>query len=75
MIDYLKLAQEYHGKRSDGYLTDVPMPIELKSDAIVEVKFDSQTCRWIPNRSSQITYPTARKLIQQYRREYAEKWG
>lgn len=34
-VDYIKLAQEYHGKRSDGYLTDVPMPVELNSDAIV----------------------------------------
>lgn len=75
MIDYLKIAQEYHGRRSDGFFTNVPMPVELNSDDIIEVRHDVQTMRWIANRSSKITYPKARELIKQYRREYAEKWG
>lgn len=73
MIDYLKLAQEYHAGRNDGYLTDEPMPIQLAEDDYVRVRYDAKAMRWVFSRPSRITYPKARKLINQYRREYAEK--
>lgn len=75
MIDYLEIAQEYHGKRNDGFLTDAPIPIQLSDDDYIRVRYDAKAMRWIPNRPSRIKYPTARKLINQYRKKYAEKWG
>ena len=75
MIDYLKIAQEYHGSRNDGFLTDTPRPIQLAEDDIVRVRYDAKAMRWIANRPSRIRYQTAKQLIKQYRREYAEKWG
>ena len=80
MIDYLRLAQEYHGGRHDGFLTDVPIPMtfrglpKLSEDDFVKVRYDAQTMRWIANRPSRIKYQTAKELIKQYRQEYAEKW-
>ena len=75
MIDYLRLAQEYHGGRHDGFLTDVPISTKLADDDYVRVRYDAQTMRWIANRPSRIKYQTAKQLIKQYRKEYAEKWG
>ena len=75
MIDYLEIAQEYHGQRNDGFLTDAPIPIQLSSDDYVRVRYDAKAMHWIPSRPSRITYPTARKVINQYRKEYAERWG
>ena len=40
MIDYLEIAQEYHGQRNDGFLTDAPIPIQLSSDDYVRVRYD-----------------------------------
>ncbi len=74
-VDYIKLAQEYHGGRSDGFLTDVPKAIQLAEDDYVKVRYDTKAMRWIANRPSKITYPKAKELIKQYRKEYAEKWG
>ena len=73
MIDYLKLAQEYHGGRNDGFMTDAPIPIHLSDDDYVRVRYDPRAMRWIPNRPSRIKYPKAKALIKQYRREYAER--
>ncbi len=75
MIDYIALMQEYHGLRNDGLMTDTPVPVKLSSDACIRVKYDANNFRWIPNRPSRIKYPTARKLINQYRKKYAEKLG
>ena len=49
MIDYLRLAQEYHGSRNDGFLTDVPISTKLAEDDIVKVRYDAKAMRWIPN--------------------------
>jgi len=57
------------------YLADMPKAIQLAEDDIVKVTYDAKTMRWIPNRPSRIKYPTARELIKQYRKEYAEKLG
>lgn len=75
MIDYLEIAQKYHGQRNDGFITDMPRPVQLADDDYVKVRYDAKAMRWIPNRPSRIKYPTARKLINQYRKKYAEKWG
>ncbi|MEK7400039.1 MAG: hypothetical protein AAB116_24105 [Candidatus Poribacteria bacterium] len=74
-VDYLLEALKHHGGRADGFLTDQPVGIKLAEDDIVRVRYDAQTMRWIANRPSRIKYPTAKQLIKQYRREYAEKWG
>ena len=81
MIDYLKIAQEYHGSRNDGFLTDAPM--SAKSSDGIEVRrevryrytghYDAPNFRWIPSRPSGIVYPKAKELIEQFRREYAER--
>ena len=75
MIDYLEIAQEYHGQRNDGFITDVPKTIQLADDDYVRVRYDVEAMKWIPSRPSRIKYPTAKELIQQYRKEYAEEWG
>ena len=75
MIDYIRMMQEYFGLRHEGFLTDNPMSIQFSDDDYVHVRYDVQTMRWIANRPSRIKYPTARKLIKQYRKEYAEKLG
>ena len=85
MKDYLEIAQKYHGKRNDGFITDLPKPIQLSSDDYVRVRYDAKAMqkatddfglpRWIPSRPSRITYPTARKLINQYRKKYAKSNG
>ena len=38
MIDYLEIAQEYHGSRNDGFLTDAPM--SAKSSDGIEVRVE-----------------------------------
>ena len=73
MIDYIAMMQKYHGSRNDGFLTDAPKLIQLSDDDYVRVRYDAKAMRWIPNRPSRITYPTARKLINQYRKKYAER--
>ena len=75
MIDYIAMMQEYHGHRNDGYLTDAPIPVQLADDDYVRVRYDAEAMKWIPSRPSRIKYQTARQLIKQYRKEYAEKWG
>jgi hypothetical protein len=75
MIDYIAIMQKYHGSRNDGFLTDVPKPIQLSDDDYVRVRYDVETMKWIPNRPSRIKYPKAKELIKQYRKEYAEKLG
>ena len=75
MIDYIAMMQEYFGRRNDGFLTDAPKPIQLAEDDFIRVHYDAKAMRWIPSRPLRIKYPTARKLINQYRKEYAEKWG
>ncbi len=85
MIDYLEIAQEYHGQRNDGFITDVPKPRKLADDdyaksndelrSYVRMRYDRKAMRLVPSRPSRIKYPTARKLINQYRQKYAEKWG
>jgi len=73
MIDYIAMMQEYFGSRNDGYLTDAPKPVQFSDDDYIRVRYDSEKMKWIPSRPSRIKYPTARKLINQYRREYAER--
>jgi hypothetical protein len=83
MIDYIEimqkathafgLAQEYYGDRADGFLTDKPVGMKLAEEDYVRVKYDSERMQWIPNRPSRIKYPTAKELIEQYRREFAER--
>jgi len=73
MIDYIAMMQEYHGSRNDGFLTDAPIPIQLAEDDYVRVRYDAKAMRWIPNRPSRIKYQTARQLIKQIRKEYAER--
>ena len=55
------------------YLADVPKGIQLSDDDYVHVRYDAQSMRWIPNRPSRIKYQTAKQLIKQYRKEYAER--
>ena len=43
------LRQKYHGGRNDGFITDVPRPIQLADDDYVRVRYDAQTMRWIAN--------------------------
>jgi len=74
-VDYIAMMQEYRGHRNDGHLTDVPKPIQFADDDYIRVRYDAKAMRWIPSRPSRIKYPTARKLVNQYRKEYAEKWG
>ena len=62
-------------KSTKRFLTDNPMSIQLAEDDYVRVRYDAKVMRWIANRPSRIKYPTARKLIKQYRKEYAEKLG
>ncbi len=73
MIDYIAMMQEYFGSRNDGFLTDAPKPIQLADDDYIRVRYDSEKMKWIPSRPSRIKYPTARKLINQYRKKYAER--
>jgi len=75
MIDYLKIAQEYHVGRADGFLTDQPVGVKLAEDGIIQTRYDAQSMQWIFSRPSRIRYQTAKQLIMQYRQEYAEKWG
>ena len=75
MIDYIAMMQGYCGSNNDGFLTDEPIPIQLSEDACIRVRYDSKAMCWIPNRPSRIKYPTARKLITEYRKKYAEKFG
>ena len=74
-VDYIAMMQEYYGERHDGFLTDAPKTIQFSDDDYVRVRYDPKAMRWIPSRPSRIKYPTARKLVNQYRKEYAEKWG
>jgi len=53
----------------------VPKGIQLAEDDYIRCRYDAQSMQWIYSRPSRITYPTARKLINQYRKEYAEKLG
>jgi hypothetical protein len=73
MIDYIAMMQEYYGTRNDGFITDLPKTIQLAEDDYVRVKYDSERMEWIPSRPSRIKYPTAKELIKEYRREFAEK--
>ena len=73
MIDYIAMMQKYHGSRNDGFLTDAPKPIQLADDDYVRVRYDAKAMRFLPSRPSRIKYPTARKLINQYRKKYAER--
>ena len=75
MIDYIAIMQKYHGSRNDGFLTDQPVGVKLAEDDIVGVRYDAKAMRWIANRPSRIKYQTARQLIEQYRKEYAERLG
>ena len=72
-VDYIAMMQKYHGSRNDGFLTDQPIGIKLSEDDYVRVRYDAKAMRWIANRPSRIKYPTARKLINQYRKKYAER--
>jgi hypothetical protein len=72
-VDYFLEALKHHSGYNDGFLTDQPIGIKLSDDDYVHVRYDAQAMRWIPNRPSRIKYPTARELIKQYRKEYAEK--
>ena len=72
-VDYIAMMQEYDGQRNDGFLTDAPKTIQLSDDDYVRVRYDPRAMRWIPSRPSRIKYPTARKLISQYRKKYAER--
>jgi len=52
MIDYLEIAQKYHGGRNDGFLTDQPRPIQLAlleqaltglaDDDYIRVRYDAK---------------------------------
>ena len=55
------------------YLADMPRPIQLSDDDYVRVRYDADAMKWIPSRPSRIRYQTAKQLIKQYRKEYAEK--
>ena len=48
-VDYIAIMQKYHGGRNDGFITDVPRPIQLADDDYVRVRYDAQTMRWIAN--------------------------
>ncbi len=72
-VDYLLEALKHHGGRNDGFLTDQPVGVKLAEDDIVRVRYDAKAMRWIPNRPSGIKYQTAKELIKQYRKEYAER--
>jgi len=73
MINYLKLAQEYHGGRNDGFMTDEPVSVKLSSDAFIRVAYDAKNFRWVSDRPSRITYPTAPQVLKEIRRNYAQK--
>jgi len=82
MIDYLEIAQKYHDKRNDGFITDVPKTIQLADDDYNRIIYDAEAMqkatdafglpRCVPSRPSRIKYSTARKLINQYRKKYAK---
>jgi len=57
------------------YLADMPRPIQLAEDDYIRCRYDAQSMQWRYSRSSRIKYPTARELIKQYRKEYAERLG
>ena len=75
MINYIAIIQEYYAERNDGFITDLPQTIQLSDSDYVRMYYDRETACLIPSRPSRITYPTARELIKEYRREYAERWG
>ncbi len=72
-VDYIAMMQGYCGSNNDGFLTDAPRPIQFSDDDYVRVRYDAKAMRFLPSRPSRITYPTARKLINQYRKKYAER--
>ncbi len=72
-VDYFLEALKHHGGHNDGFLTDAPVSIKLPEYAIVQMRFDVEAMRFVANRPSQISYPKAKELIEQYRREYAER--
>jgi hypothetical protein len=74
-VDYFLEALKYHGGRNDGFLTDQPVGIKLAEDDYIKVRYDAKAMRWIANRPSRIKYSTAKELIKQYRKEYAERLG
>lgn len=47
-------------------------PTSRREDDIVKVRYDAKAMRWIANRPAKITYPTARQLIREYRKEYKD---
>ena len=55
------------------YLADMPKGIQLAEDDYVKVTYDTKAMRWVANRPSRIKYQTAKELIKQYRKEYAER--
>ncbi|MHC4536972.1 MAG: hypothetical protein ACYS6K_23740 [Planctomycetota bacterium] len=73
MIDYIAMMQEYYAGRNDRFLTDAPKTIQLSDDDYVRMCYDRTAMRLMPSRPSRIKYPTSRKLINQFRREYAAK--
>ncbi len=74
-VDYIAMMQKYHGQRNDGFITDVPRPVQLADDDYNRIIYDAEAMRCVPSRPSRIKYSTARKLINQYRKKYAEKLG
>lgn len=74
-VDYIRMMQEYFGIRNEGFLTDNPMSIKLSDDDYIKVRYDAKAMRWIANRPSRIKYQTAKELIEEYRKKYAEKLG
>ncbi|MBC8233126.1 hypothetical protein H8E77_26570 [bacterium] len=75
MIDYIAMMQKYYGSRNDGFLTDAPQTIQFSDDDFVRMRYDRKAMRLIPSRPSRIKYPTAKELIEQYRKKYAQQWG
>jgi hypothetical protein len=55
------------------YLADMPRPIQLAEDDYIRCRYDAQSMQWRYSRPSRIKYQTAKELIKQYRKEYAEK--
>lgn len=67
-MKYTQPYRQYHV----SVLTDAPN-ITLPPNVITQMRYDRQTDGWISIRPSNFVYPSARELVKQYRREYAEK--
>jgi hypothetical protein len=73
-VDYIAIMQGYCGSNNNGFLTDEPISIPADDD-YVRMRSDRKAMRLMPSRPSRIKSPTAKELIQEYRKKSAQQWG